>query len=88
MSPLKFKSKQDVVVEKVNKYREFLFALNYSNGLYRDMKIHCYERPLKFYVGAGNNSNLVKSLLRKRHYFEETTKIKEAHFVWTQIKVE
>ena len=70
MSPLKFKSRMDVIVEKVNKYREFLFVLNYSNGLYRDLKIHAYEKPLKFYVGPGNNSNLIKSLLKKRFYFE------------------
>lgn len=27
-------------------------------------------------------------MLKKRFWFEETTKIKDAHFIWTQIKNE
>ena len=59
--------------------------LNYSNKLYRPLDLECYASPLKFYIGRGNNGNLIRSLMRKRFWFEETSE-KEAHFVWTQIK--
>lgn len=88
ITPFKYQSRQDVITEKVNKYRQFLFVLNFSNGMYRNMELSQYEIPLKFYVGRGNNSNLIKSLMKKRFWFEETTKAKEANFVWTQIKFE
>lgn len=33
----KFSSADNCIREKINKYREFLFALNFSNRLYRNM---------------------------------------------------
>jgi tubulin--tyrosine ligase len=47
-----------------------------------------YETPFKFYVGKGNNGNLIKSLMKKRFWFERTENIEEANFIWTQIKKE
>ena len=88
MPPFHYQSRQDIIQTKVNKYREFIFALNLSNRLYRDLEIRVYSKPLKYYVGAGNNSNLLKSLMKKRFWFEETSKLKNANFAWTQIKVE
>lgn len=38
-------------------------------------------------MGKGNNGNLIRSLMKKRFWFEETNSDKNAHFVWTQIKV-
>lgn len=71
MHPKKFKftSGENVILEKVNKYREFLFLLNYSNKLYRPLDIQYYPAPLKFYIGRGNNGNLIRSLMRKRFWF-------------------
>jgi hypothetical protein len=42
---------------------------------------------LRAYIGKGNNSNLVKSLIKRRFWWEITENIDSAHFVWTQIKV-
>ena len=39
-------------------------------------------------MGKGNNSNLIKGLIRRRPWYQITDKYQEAHFVWTQIKVE
>jgi hypothetical protein len=38
-------------------------------------------------VGAGNNSNLIKGILRRRNWLQLTDKIESAQIVWTQIKV-
>jgi len=35
----KFSSGDNCIIEKVNKYREFLFILNYSNRFYRSMDL-------------------------------------------------
>ena len=44
--------------------------------------------PFKVYVGFGNNSNLVKAIIKKRFWFELTKNKEEAHFVWVQLKDE
>ncbi len=46
-----------------------------------------YEGKIKFYVGPGNNSNLIKGVMRRRPWFALTDKVSEANLVWTQIKV-
>jgi hypothetical protein len=46
-----------------------------------------YREKVKFYVGGGNNSNLIKGLMKRRTWFQLTDKVQEAQFAWTQIKV-
>jgi hypothetical protein len=38
-------------------------------------------------VGKGNNSNLIKGVMKRRPWFQLTEKVQEAHLVWTQIKI-
>lgn len=38
-------------------------------------------------MGGGNNSNLIKGLMKRRPWFQLTDKAQDAQFVWTQIKV-
>jgi hypothetical protein len=83
----KFSAGENCIKDKINKFREFLFVLNYSNRLYRNMDLELYPQPLKYFVGRGNNSNLIRSLMKKRFWFEEVGSDKEANFVWTQIKL-
>jgi hypothetical protein len=45
-----------------------------------------YESKVKYYVGPGNNSNLIKGIMKRRPWFQLTDKIQDAQFVWTQIK--
>lgn len=40
-----------------------------------------------YYVGPGNNSMLIRSLMKRRSWWEETKNIDEAQFVWTQLKI-
>lgn len=76
------------VNHKVNKFREFLFMVNFANGIYRPLDIQRYDEPFKIFVGKGNNGNLIRSIIKKRFWFELTRNKEEAHFVWTQLKEE
>ncbi len=40
------------------------------------------------YVGPGNNSNLVKGIMRRRPWWTLTSDFKEASFCWTQLKIQ
>lgn len=62
--------------------------INLAHGVYRELDIDKYEAPFKFYVGLGNNGNLVRAILKKRFWFEPTKNREEAHLVWTQLKDE
>jgi len=48
--------------------------------------------PLKkdkflFFVGNGNNKNLIRSIMKKRGWWMETENIDAANFVWSQLKI-
>jgi len=60
--------------------------INFANGVYRELDIQKYDEPFKIFVGNGNNSNLIKSIIKKRFWFDVTKNREEAHFVWTQLK--
>lgn len=46
------------------------------------------KKPYKIYVGGGNNSMLIKSLMKRRFWWVLVDKITEdVNFVWTQLKV-
>jgi hypothetical protein len=40
-----------------------------------------------YYIGQGNNCNLIRSLMRKRGWWTEVDSVSKAHFVWTQLRV-
>ena len=39
--------------------------------MYRDLDIDKYQKSLTYYVGRGNNGNLIRSLMKKRFWFQE-----------------
>jgi hypothetical protein len=45
-----------------------------------------YQRKYKFFIGNGNNRNLIKSILKQRYWWTETNDISSANLVWTQLK--
>ena len=57
------------IQDKINKYRDFLFMINFSNHIYKNLDIEKHEKPFKFFVGRGNNKNLIKSVMKKRFWF-------------------
>ena len=40
-----------------------------------------------YYIGAGNNGNLVRSLMRKRCWWTEVDSTSKANLVWTQLRL-
>ena len=63
-------------------YRDCLWKVAYCNNHILKHK----DRP-KVYVGRGNNSNLLKALVRKRWWWTLEKDEANADFVWTQLKV-
>ena len=45
------------------------------------------EEKYRVYVGPGNNSLLVKSLIKRRFWWVLEEDYKKAHFSWTQLKI-
>jgi hypothetical protein len=41
---------------------------------------------VKIFVGPGNNSNLIKGIIKRRPWYITTDKLADSHFAWTQIK--
>ena len=63
-----------------------MWQVAYSNGVVVE-PIEEYETKIRFYVGPGNNSNLIKGIMKRRPWYALTDKPQDASFVWTQIKV-
>jgi hypothetical protein len=70
----------------LTRYRDFLWRVNYSNQI----RVPPSEpRTLKAFLGKGNNSKLIRAVLRKRWWWTVTEEYDRAvNFVWTQIKLE
>lgn len=67
-------------------YRDFMWKVAYSNQYLVDA-VGEYDGKLKYFVGQGNNSNLIKGIMKRRPWFQLTDKHQDANFIWTQIKV-
>lgn len=72
-------------------YREFVLTLYYCNSVYVDMvfplRLDASDTKVEVFVGSGNNSALVKRLLKKRWWLYTAESIgANTMFVWTQIK--
>ena len=82
-----------VYQNKIASYREFLFLVNFAHRIFDplilkdDLEKYKSDNKLKFYIGKGNNSLLVKSLLKRRFWWVQVDDPKEANFVWTQLKI-
>ncbi len=66
-------------------YRDFVWKVSYSNSNIVEIPEE-YKDKVKFYVGGGNNSNLIKGIMARRPWFQITDKMQDAQFIWTQIK--
>lgn len=82
-------------MKKFKNLMNFIFKVNYSNNIYIALNVlRVTEIPVihrfKVYIGRGNNSLLVKSILKRRFWWEITNNIEEEgiSFYWTQNKVD
>ncbi|OMJ85700.1 hypothetical protein SteCoe_12889 [Stentor coeruleus] len=74
---------QDKRKNKMWIFMYFLDIIRASNGLSLQIE---ETRNYKFYVGPGNNSNLIVRLMRSSPGWSKTDSRKEANFVWTSLK--
>lgn len=71
---------------KIELYRDFLWKVNYSNCLY----VHTPENidySYRAYFGFGNNSCMLKSIMRRRFWWTIVESAENCQFSWTQLKV-
>lgn len=45
------------------------------------------ENCYKAFIGSGNNCTLIRSILKRRFWWNITEKMESCQFVWTQLKV-
>ena len=62
-------------------YYDYADKVNLSNGLIVSKSKQC---QYLFYVSRGNNSELIKEILKKRWWWKQADTAKEAHFLWSQ----
>lgn len=69
-------------------YRDLLWKVNFSNGLFVCTP-DSLSTPYKFFVGEGNNSNLIRGLFRRRFWWSQAGSKQEEglNFLWTQLKL-
>lgn len=62
----------DHYTRKLKNFLDFLFKINYSNNIYVPLEIGKAEEAPRFkaYVGRGNNSLLIKSLIGRRFWWD------------------
>jgi hypothetical protein len=72
--------------EKLEKYRSFLNKVNFANGLLVELTLNeSTGKKLVYHIGRGNNSELIRSLMKRRWWWTEGT-LENSNFVWTQLK--
>ena len=59
---------------KFNLYKDFLWKVNFTNLIHVRMPDDI-EKPYKFFVGKGNNSALIKGIMRRRFWWQIVDKI-------------
>lgn len=64
-----------------------------AHNVYLDLDLEPYTvnkkyKPCKAYIGCGNNSNMIKSLLKRRFWWTISEEFSEdCVLAWTQIKI-
>lgn len=71
---------------------DLLFKIQIAHNIYinldlRNEDISNKSKRVKCYVGPGNNSAMIKGLLKRRYWWVISEDRTECNFVWTQIKV-
>eukprot|EP00919_Chromeraceae_sp_WS-2016_P046937 GHVR01111324.1.p1 GENE.GHVR01111324.1~~GHVR01111324.1.p1 ORF type:complete len:108 (+),score=7.88 GHVR01111324.1:1955-2278(+) len=69
---------------KIELYKDFLWKINYSNRFYIVPPEE--ETAYKVYIGKGNNSNLIKGIIRRRSWWIVVDQPSQANFLFTQLK--
>lgn len=84
-------------MKKLKSFLDFIFKINYSNQIYVNLEMFSKEEAAsqfkyKIHIGKGNNSLLLKSLIKRRFWWEivdtpldsALTEGKNINFFWSQ----
>ena len=67
---------------KIKNYLEFMFKVNFSNKIYTNINLNNEEglthQRYKVFIGKGNNSLLVKSIIKRRFWWEVVSNSEDA----------
>lgn len=79
-------------MKKLKSFLEFIFKVNYSNNIYVSLQLSedtVNIKRYKVYIGKGNNSLLIKSLLKRRFWLEivDNPDEDDINFYWSQNKI-
>ena len=70
-------------VIKVMYYKDLIWKIWFNYNRKYEGSTH----TPRFYIGRGNNSRLIKSIMGKRWWWKIETKEENANFLWTQLKL-
>lgn len=68
-------------------YRDMIWRVGFSNEEIVKSPPE-YEQKVRIYIGRGNNSRLIRSIVNKRSWYQVSERIEESSVVWTQLKVQ
>lgn len=79
-------------MKKLKSFLEFIFKINFSNKIYVSLSLlddTVNVKKYKAYIGKGNNSLLIRSLLKRRFWIQIVDDIEEEgiSFYWSQNKI-
>lgn len=74
---------------KILYYKDMIWKNSFNLGLrYTIPKNNNGETAsLKYFVGKGNNSKLIKNIMAKRWWWSLDSKEDNSNFIWTQLKI-
>ena len=82
---------------KIFTYRELIFLVNFAHKVFdpltliETISLAKTQRnsiaKYSYYVGSGNNSMLIRVLMKRRPWWYQVKQIENANFVWTQLKI-
>ncbi|CAD8173564.1 unnamed protein product [Paramecium octaurelia] len=83
-------SREQLFQTKLQNYQHFLFLVSCQSGFYTQPQDSLTDLKLK--IGGGNNSFLVKEILKQRWWWSQLKfnelSDEDSNFIWTQIKVQ
>jgi hypothetical protein len=70
---------------KLRNYHENIQKVWLSNNIVKHIPTN-YKEPLRVTIKPGNNSKLVKNIMRKRWWWSIENNSANSHFIWSQLK--
>ena len=79
-----FKSREKLTQYKESILRLLYYKINKENEIKSLNLNKSFTPSMKYFIGQGNNSELVKSIMKDRWWWTTAADVNEANFVWTQ----